>query len=237
MKKSGLALALCLSLPLSAQAIGGRDYGWFGHVSLGGVLTTGNTDTSSINAALKETYRSKQWQHLIDLSVLDSRDKGRNTAQRYVANYRVTYKLYPDSHFFADVRFVVDEFSGYDRQVFQTFGYVHRLVDRLHDVFDVEIGAGLTQQRLDAGATEDSEVGRLGFNYIHEFEQGNQFSSDLIVLSGAENTYSQLRASLKTKIVGDLALEIGQTFQRNTRVDTGKRNTDTTTNVGLVYQF
>lgn len=237
MKKSSLALALSLIVPVSAHALDGRDYGWFGHASLGGVLTTGNTDTSSVNAALKETYRSKQWQHLIDLSVLDSRDKGRNTAKRYVANYRVTFKLYPDSHFFTDVRFVVDEFSGYERQLFQTLGYVHRLVDGLNDIFDVEIGAGLTQQRLDSGLRDDSEVGRVGFNYLHEFEHGNQFSSDLIVLAGAENTYSQFRASLKTKIVGDLALEFGQTFQRNSRVDEGKKNTDTTTNIGLVYQF
>lgn len=237
MKISPLAVTLCLLTPALAQALENRDYGWFGHASLGGVLTTGNTDTSSVNAALKETYRGKQWQHLIDLHVLDSRDKGENTAQRYVANYRLTYKLYPDSHFFTDVRFAVDEFSGYDRQYFQTVGYVHRLVDDLDDIFDVEIGAGLTQQTLESGQQDDSEVGRFGFNYLHEFQQGNQFSLDLIVLAGPENTYSQFRGSLKTKIVGDVALEIGQTLQRNSQVAEDKENTDTTTTMGLVYQF
>lgn len=230
-------VSLCFLLPVAAPALEQTEYGWFGHASLGGVVTKGNTDTSSLNAALQQKYRSKQWGHKIDLSVLDTRDQGNATTQRYVGSYRVIHRYRPVHEFFIDLRMMVDEFSGYDRQYFETVGYVHHLVEGLNDVFDVELGVGLSQQELNDQDREDSTVLRVGFDYLHEFEGGNRFDADLLVLDGADNTYSQFRTSLKTRLVGNVGVEFGQTIQRNSQVDIGKKNTDTTTNVGLVYQF
>lgn len=230
-------MGLWLALSAPAQALEGKDYGWFGHASVGGVITTGNTETSSLNASLQQKYRGKQWQHGLDLSVLDSRDRGNNTSQRYVGAYRVTHRYLPDHSFFADLRLVVDEFSGYDRQYFETVGYVHRMYEDLDDIFDVELGVGLTQQELNDSDRENTEVFRAGFDYEHEFPGGNRFKLDALTLAGPDNTYSQLRGSLKTRIVGSVGLEVGQTLQTNSNVAQDKENTDTTTNIGLVYQY
>lgn len=232
-----LAVAVCLPLCSPLYAVERKVYGWFGNASLGGVLTTGNTDTSSVNASLQQKYRSKQWQHSLDLNVLDSRDQGNKTAQRYVGAYRVTFRYLPDNSFFVDARAAVDEFSGYDRQYFETIGYVHRIHEDLNDIFEVEVGVGFTQQTLDSGQEDNSEVVRLGFDWEHDFPGGNRVKVDWLTLSGSDNTYSQFRSSIKTRIVGNVGLEVGQTIQRNSQVANDKKNTDTTTNIGLVYQY
>lgn len=213
------------------------DYGWIGTASLGGTLTSGNTETSNINASLKETYRGKQWHHKVELGLLESRDRGRATARRYLGSYRLMFRLYPDVNFFSDFRWVSDRFAGYDSQVYETFGYGHRLVDGLWDTFEVELGVGLNQNRLVSDGIEKSAVLRAGFTYQHDFEQGNRFDSSLLVLHGRENTHTLFNASLKTRLVGDLSVELGETVSRNSQVLPGTVNTDTTTTVGLVYLF
>ncbi len=230
---------LVITLAWGGSAEAGRDidYGWIGTASLGGSITTGNTDTSNINASLKETYRGKQWHHKVELGLLESRDQGRATAQRYLASYRLMYRLYPDVNFFSDLRWVADEFAGYDSQVYETFGYGHRLVDGLWDTFEIELGVGLNQNKLTSNGTESSTVLRAGYTYRHDFENGNRFDSTLLVLRSRENTHTLFTASIKAKLVGDLSLELQETVSRNSQVLPDKTNTDTTTSVGLVYAF
>ncbi|HHJ20404.1 MAG TPA: DUF481 domain-containing protein [Gammaproteobacteria bacterium] len=214
-----------------------RDYGWFGSVALGAVVTSGNTDTSSLNGALKERYQGKQWLQKFEASLLQSRSDNNLSAERYLGDYKLTYKLYPQIDFFMDVRVVRDEFAGFNRQYFETIGYGHRWIEALYDVLDLELGVGLLQQQSASGDSQANTVLRAGFEYQHKFINGNKFSWDLLVLGARDNTNTHSKLAVKAKLFAALAAEISVTGSYNSNVPADKESQDITTSMGLVYDF
>lgn len=235
LKQTGLLVSLVmLCMPVCAAA---KDYGWFGSVSFGALLVRGNSEVSNLSGAVKERFVSKQWKHNITANLLRNATDNAVSAERYEAEYKVLYRFYPQIELFVSLRALQDEFAGYEEQFFQTVGYRHTLVEGLFDTFAFEVGLGFSQQTLLGGGSEFRNVLRLGYDYEHEFYNGNKFSTDLLSLIGEDNRNTVANIALKTKLVGDIGLEVSFKLNHNTTVAEDKRPTDTSTVIALVYDF
>lgn len=236
-KIKGMISALLLFLASPQLVANGQDYGWYGSFSLGALLNTGNTETRNWNGGIKQRILDKQWSHELEASLLRHDNLEKVTAERYLLNYKFAYRFFPQIEYFVDLRGLQDRFAGFDYQLYQTVGYRHTLVEKLNDVFKFEAGFGFSQQRQVDEAEEGDTVLRLGYEYLHDFENGNQFSTSLLSLMGRDNINYRAVAAVKARLLWNIAIEFSLTANHNTVVPADKEKTDTTTSVGLVYDF
>jgi putative salt-induced outer membrane protein len=69
------------------------------------------------------------------------------------------------------------------------------------------------------------------------FSDDGTFSQEVQVESGELNTYMESVTSLKSQLIGSLALRLSYTIQHNSDVPVATENTDRVTSVALEYAF
>ncbi len=222
----------CSQLKASEQ-----ETGWVGSFSLGAIFTSGNTETRHLNGGIKQKIADERWSHEVEASLLRHDTPEKVTAERYLGNYKAAYRYRPRMEIFVDFRGLKNRFAGYDFQLYETMGYRLTLVDKPKDTFKVEAGYGFTQMREIDEVKEQTTVLRLEYEYIHQFENKNQFSTDLLALAAEDNTHFHSETKVKAPLLWNIAIEFSIKVNHNTIVPDNKEKTDTTTTIGLVYDY
>ncbi len=211
--------------------------GWSGSVGLGAVVTAGNADTSNFSLDTTARLEQEKWRHRFDASATVAENDGTKTAERYLAGYKLDYKLDHRSYLFTALRAEFNKFSGFDQQLSGTVGYGYRVLDSAVDTLDLEVGAGLRKNKYDNGNTESENVGRLALDYIHRFSEQSQFRQGLLVLGGADNTSVNSITAIRANLISSVAMEAALKIKYNSEPPGDKENTDTITSLSLVYGF
>ncbi len=212
-------------------------HGWSGSVGLGAVVTSGNSDTSNLSADATAKLDRKTWRHKFEAAAMLAENNGDKTAERYLLGYKVDYKLDTRSYLFTALRAEFDKFSGYDEQLSATVGYGYRVIETAADTLDLEIGAGMRQNKFDNGDTESGTVGRAALDYIHRFSETAQFRQGILVLGGENNTSVDSVSAIRANLVSSIAMEAALKIKHNSDPVGDKKETDTITSISLVYGF
>lgn len=211
--------------------------GFGGEAELGLVTTSGNTHTRSINAKVMLRYMSGPWRHEGRLEGLRTSEGDKVTAERYLASGKSDYRFTPTDYVFGTVRYEDDRFSGYDYQSSEAVGYGHRMVDGERLKLDLEIGAGGRHSRETGGRQRDEGILRGAAKLGWDISETARLSEDLLVESGASNTYTDSVSALRVKINSRFALKLSVTVKHNSDVPAGTEKTDTMSAVTLAYDF
>ncbi|MEL7023164.1 MAG: DUF481 domain-containing protein [Pseudomonadota bacterium] len=224
----GLALAIT-----SGSAVAEFD----GKVSFGFLGTSGNAESSSINAGSTLNWTLDRWTHSLELQALGSQDDVDTTAEAYLAGWKSDWAINDKSYVFGLLRYEKDKFSGYDQQLTQALGYGRNLIDTERTTWDVELGVGARQSDLRDNTTEDETIARFGTDYVYRFNESNEFNANFSVESGEFNTLARTLLAFKARLVGDLALVASYRVRYNSDVPVGTEETDTFTAISLEYAF
>ena len=210
---------------------------WSGSAELGGVATTGNTRTSSIDGKLKLEYTTGPWTSTARLEALHASSDGTTNANRIFGNIGTHYALDASDYLFGDLRGTHDTFSGYRYQASTSVGIGRQFVK--NDTIDLraEIGPGYRQSEIDDGPIERNAVVRAQGVFSYHFTPHAHFDQTLTAISGSDNTELESVSSLTTNISGALALKVSYTVLHNTQAPLGRKKTDTYTAINLVYGF
>lgn len=211
--------------------------GWQGSMSLGYLATTGNTNTRSLNGHALAGYKSGKWQDALSFQGINASQNGVTTAQSYDLNGQSDYNFTDRDYVFGMADYLRDTFSGYRRRTSEILGYGRRLLSTATQQLDVEVGGGARQTHY-TNATDSSEfVERLAASYLWKFSGKSNFSENISVEHGANNTFTQSVTALTTNLKGSFALSVSYTVRHNSSVLSGFKNTDTITSISLVYTF
>ncbi len=238
-KVAGLCNVLCA---LSAGAVMAEEApAWKADLELGYVATTGNTETTSIKTRADLTHESEQWKNLAHFDSLNTSEEDGRSAEKYFLSNKLDYKMDGGSYWFAYGSFDNDRFSGFEWQATAAAGYGRTfLQDRENMRLDVEAGPGYRTSKLDedlVGDDEDEVILRAYGKYQWNVSDNALFEQELSMESGSENTISKSISSLKTTIVGSLALKLAYTVKYTEQVPSSKSHADTETSVTVVYSF
>ena len=231
-----VSLALLLMAPAGAEE-SEDESPWSGTARLGYLATTGNTDTDNLNARFGLEYASGRWKHSGTAAGIGAREDDRTTAEAYELGLRSTYDFNPYDFAFAQLNWRKDKFSGVDQQFSQAVGYGRRLINQPRQHLNVEIGAGARQATLRDGLSQNEAILRLGSDYEYRFNDVAAFNFDLAVESGADNTFTEAVAAVRTQLLGRLAFVVSYTVRNNSSVPEGSTSTDTFTALSLEYKF
>lgn len=212
--------------------------GWSGDTGLGFVVTTGNTETETINAKATLIYGAAPWKHTGKLDLLKGSDNDETNADRLSLSGKSERDLSAASYVFGLVNYEDDEFSGYDYRASESLGYGRRLVQNESVTLNAEAGLGARQDKVsDTGESESDGIVRLAGLLEWRISPSAKFAQELETESGGGLTVTRSLSTLSAQIVGNLAAKFGVRVTYTSDVPPGIDETDTETSTTLVYKF
>jgi len=175
--------------------------------------------------------------HVFDAAAIFATEDSATTAEAYAVGWKSERKLSETNFLYGRLDWRKDRFSGYDQQFAQTVGYGRHLIKNDRHSLNGEVGAGARQSDLADGSSENETIFTGGLYYKWTLSETSTFTQDLLVESGAKNTYLESKTALSARLVGNLALVASYTIKNNSEVPAGTEKTDTFTALSLEYTF
>lgn len=233
-----LACSALLCTPAFAAANATSSKGpWSGSAAFGGVVTTGNSQTSSLDGKFSLGYASGPWDTDLHIEVLHASDSNTTTANRQFGEINTRRTLNATTYAFGNVSATHDTFSGYRYQTSAAAGLGRKLIHTKSIDLSAEIGPGVRQSQIDGGDVQRNAIARARGKFVYRFTDKAHFDQTVTAIAGGNNTELDSVTSLTTDISGALALKVSYTVMHNTKVPLGRKKTDTYTSINLVYAF
>lgn len=229
-------------------------------VELGAILTSGNTETTSLKGKLDVTHDLKSWKNQYVIETLYKEDELENedgekvsqtTAEKLFLSARGGYKLNTDhKEFFVVGQYEDNKFSGFEYQYSISIGYSDRLFthDNSHLAFSIGPGYQVSQpvpveDTLGNEIDQDEESNAIiyaSLEYVYKFSDHAKFKQFIETNAAAEsgaNTKTKSVTSVSANINSSLAMKASFTIDHNSEVAEGLDNADTQTALTVVYSF
>ena len=239
-----LGAALCGPAAAAVSASGSADTAaqpadgpWSGSAGLGGVATTGNSRTSSLDGKFTLGYTNGPWASHMHLEVLRASASGTTTANRLFGDLNTRRTLDGRDYAFGDLRGTHDTFSGYRYQASAAVGLGRELLHTPTLGLRADIGPGYRQAEVDGGPIQRNAIVRAHGAFVYRFTTKAHFDQSLTAIAGSDNTELESVTALTTAVTGALALKLSYTVLHNTTVPIGSKKTDTYAAINLVYSF
>lgn len=220
---------------------------WSGEGGVGFIMTSGNSETESLNASLNVVYEKSRWRHSGGLQALYSAkevetetggEQMQTSAEKYRASVKTDYKFTENNYAFLTGSYEDDRFSGYDYQATVAAGYGRRLFETERFLMEAEIGPGYRYSRLEeSGETEGEAILRAYTLFSADLTETSAFKQELSVEAGSDRTVTTSISSVQADIMGALSMKASYTLEHTSSVPEDTEKTDTETALTLVYTF
>ncbi|HEU4851625.1 MAG TPA: DUF481 domain-containing protein [Telluria sp.] len=221
--------------------------GWSTSAELGAIMTSGNTNGSSVTGKIDARQELDNWSNEYVVSgffkddvIVDpqgTRHRQR-TAERYALSAKAALKLMGEGkRAFALASHVNDKFGAYTSYTTFAVGHGSQWYNTVDKTLDVELGPGyFSGQRID-GEAESGVTVRGAARFRWEVSEAAMFAQTVSVERGTSNMRSVAETSLSTRVTGAMQMKAAFSARNDTNVPPEKRNTDTQTSLTLVYSF
>lgn len=242
----GITAAAVMTTLVTSAAVQAedKDSAWKTKAELGYVVTSGNSETSTINAKIDATHEKETWRHNVHAEAFGASTTDTTTnvettsAERYQLSGKSDYKFNETDYAFGLINYDKDRFSGFDYQTTVAGGYGKRLLAEDDMTLDVEIGPGIRYIKDTATGVSDNEaLIRLAAKYEWKVSDNSTFTEDLSSDIASDLTVTKSVTALTANINSSLAMKLTLTIKNNSLVPAGREKTDTETAVTLVYSF
>ncbi len=225
---------------ISAQALSDDAKPWHATAELGGTMTTGNTETSTLKAKLDMKHEIAQWKNAYFADVLYSEDGENKTASRWKVGAKGGYVIDETSNIFILGEHEQDEFSDYDSVSSFAGGYSKRLMKSDNALLDLDVGPGYKYFDLMDGTSEKTGILHLGLAYENSLSATSKFTQLLVsdvAFKDDISTLSRSETAITANIMGELAMKLGLTIRHDNNAGIDKKSIDTETTITLLYTF
>ena len=212
--------------------------GWTGEGSIGGTLSTGNTDQEGLSASLGLDKRSLNWEHNLDLSFDYLATNGEITRERIYAGYISRFDLSGPMYFsFGLLSFERDRFSGLEYRFTESLGLGYRLRDSADFSWTIEGGPALRQTSF-TDQDDENRLDLLGRTEVRWKPASNitlSESAGVVWSTGNSSLYSKSAAT--AKLVDNLSARVSFDVLHETEPPADREKTHTITLAIEHYAF
>ncbi|WP_394221359.1 YdiY family protein [Alteromonas gracilis] len=247
MKKQVLASLVAISLSPAVFAQDDEVKPFTMEGELGFISTTGNTDTTSINAGITAHQELEDWSndYLIEglyrqetIENDEGEDEDVTSAQKFFASAQGNYKLAnPDNRLFGFASYEDDRFSNFNYQATLAVGWNQKVLENKRHTLEYSIGPGYSFIETQDEEDLDSVIVRASSVYSWKISDTARFTQTVSTEMGSDNTKSRAETALTATISGNLSMRLSFKLDHNTNVDEDIEKLDTETAVSLVYNF
>ena len=239
MKRTNISILLAGTLSLmttvSAQNEADSDK-WSGSASLGGIVTSGNTDNQSITGSLGISRRSGDNAHNLFGSIYRAETDDVDTADRSELGYSFDRYFDDPLFWFGRLRYDTDEFSNIDSRTSVVAGmgstFFHNDTHTLTGRGGVGFGA---TEFVDGAEEDDGTVVFAGFEYKAKLGDALSFHSNLTTELSI-NSLTIWDSSLRYSVSERFSVSLGYLRRDNGDTEGALGETvDTITSLNLIY--
>ncbi len=232
-------------------------------LELGLLLTSGNTESTSLYGKGKINQDLKQWKNEYVLKSLYKKDKvevdvngesteeEQTTAHANFASVQSDYKLdTKNKSLFVFASYEDDRFSGFDYQAILAAGYSDRFFETQKSYLDYSIGPGISFTKTEAtydelGVKIEGEETQTGIvhasaSYLYQVSETAKFTQELstdFALESNKNSKVISETAFVANINESFAMKASYTVNYNSEAPTDKRHSDSQTAITLVYSM
>jgi|GEM_PF-1687811 len=212
--------------------------GWKGNAQVGYFASSGNSETSNVDASALVAYTSFPWRHYFSAEANFGENDGTSNTERWAVGYKPEYFFSPRTFAFLFLGYDHDKFADIDARYSATVGIGHVIWRNDNNILIGELGAGYRQTNYISEAEDNGEaIGRVAINYSGRITPTVNFNQNLTTLLGSQNNYFESVTGLQVAMTDTLAISLNYTVQYNSFVPPDFENTDTFTSVNLVAAF
>ncbi len=216
------------------------------HIEFGYLGASGNSDTQTIHGLYGNDY---QWSERTDMhfraDAYYASSQGETTDERYRAYGIVNHTLSDRWYDYLEAAYLRDPFEGYDAQYNGGLGMGYKIYDTPKKVLKIRGGYQYRWADLTDGSNDDYHYLKMGLNGDYYFNEKNSVESEINLLENLKETSDYetvFRIALKSHVVDQLSLKVSFELKYDNTPPlnddgTEKEKTDTTTTVGIVYDF
>jgi putative salt-induced outer membrane protein len=257
MKKIPLTLTLLTFAAATVADENEQKRPWDVELDLGVIATSGNTETTSVQAKLDVKQNLEKWENQYVLSSLFKEDEvtaddgtksKEKTAEKYFGSAKFAYLIGVEkSYLFGFGSHTSDDFGAYHSYNTIALGYGDWLYSGRNLNWFIEAGPGYFEGEKvtesddpaipDTITNESGAILRAATALEWKITETADFKQMISVESGSDNTRTQSETSLSTSITEAMKMKVGFTVANDTDVAPGKEKTDTTMFVNLAYHF
>ncbi len=210
---------------------------WSGELETSADIRTGNTEKTNLLLRGKVAYEVEKWRHTLEAHLVSDEEDGTTLEEEYRVGFRSDYKLDARNFLFGELEYVDDRFSGYDYRLSETVGYGRIFYDLDDFYWEGRAGIGMRQDKLTTGQDENSGVITLATDLDWQATDYLSLYENADVSIAQESTIFQSETGLKSKIIDHLAMKAAFYVEHITDVPPDRKDTDTRTTLGVVYDF
>ena len=211
------------------------------------VLTTGNTENSSLRTRLSATHDMQNWHNEYLLEGLYTQNEKENAEgqeitetvdQRFLMSAQGNYKLdNPENRLFAFASYEDDRFSGFRYQGTIAGGWSSVWFDSPKHTFKYSFGPGYAFMERENREDVSSVVMRGSMDYKWNISDNANFKQLFSTEFGSENTKSRSESAISANIAEGLSMKFSVVLNHNSSVEAGFKRLDTETAATVVYTF
>lgn len=228
---------------------------WKSSAELGYVDTSGNTNASSIKAAIDVSYEVEKWLHAVHAEALSVKTettdstgvtKDERIAAKWLVSGKTDYKLDEFNYIYGLISYEDDRFNGFDYQSKIGLGYGHWFLKSDVHKLKAEIGPGMRAFKVEQipppegpidASTQTESLLRLSGNYAWAISKTSEFSQDLTADHGEDQEEWKSVTALEANVSSILAMKLSHTVKYLDKVAPGIEHYDRITGVTLVFKF
>lgn len=230
---------------------------WEIEVAIGAIATSGNTQSTSVQAKIDAKQNLLHWQNEYIFNSLfkqdevtqdDNTKEKENTANKYLASIKSAYLMEAEkSYLFGFVSYAGDKFGAYRTYSTVAVGYGNWLYSTPTLTWYAEIGPGYFRGEKvitnpdpllpDELVDQSGIIVRASTELKWQVTNSSEFKQTISVESGSDNTRTLSETSLSASISDAMQMKVGVAVANDTNVAVDKKKTDTTTFINLIYKF
>lgn len=239
------ATAMTLAAASAAYAQDAEAPAWTGEGSFGAGVTTGNTETTDVNAGLKVAHKGAVWAQSGEFSIEYGKTDGDETKNKMKAAGQVDRFFGERLSAYGRLTWEKDEFSGFENRYFAGLGVAYQVIVSENTLWALQGGPGFRIDEVRAqptatppvlATTEESLGVAAGSRFKHQFNEAVALTNDTDVVWSDTSTQTTNSLALTAQLMGNLSARISFDVNHDTNPPEGFEATDTATRFSLVYK-
>lgn len=236
MNKLKIAIATTLALGIPHTANAEESMNWEATSELGYVMTSGNSDTETLNAKFSAATERDAWKHAITLAAMSSSSNDVQSSEKYLVEGQSNYNISDKSYALGVVTWEKDRFGSYDHSTSLALGLGYKAIDKDDMKLNFELAPGYRSIVDHNGNDEEDAIVRFAETFSWKFSESSTLDQNLNSEYGDSNTITRFGISLTSQVSGALSTKLGYNLKHSSDVPAGSKSVDREAVVTLVYK-
>jgi putative salt-induced outer membrane protein len=210
---------------------------WAGKATVGGWMTTGNSQNIGLTAAVDLDREGLQWRHKLHLQADYQESFHTTTREHYLASYEPNYKVDERSYIYGNLQYESDRFLGYFNRYSASVGAGYTAIKNPKMRLDLELGPAYRYTSFTDDTLENNIATRGSVDFSWKLTSAISISQKADAYLERYNSTVTGTTALNAKLFGPLSAQFSYNVQYESMPPLGSVSTDTTSRASLVYTF